>query len=130
MTFSKYINIPYKHHGRDFGGVDCYGLVWLIFKEEKEIILPDVIYDKWWSREGENHIVENIDSLWDKVQVPYKRFDCPIFYLTPEKNVANHIGLFISPNEFIQVRENKRVEITRLDKFWKSRLYNAIRYKE
>jgi len=36
-----YIGIPYVDKGRDYNGVDCFGVLRLIFKEHTNIILPD-----------------------------------------------------------------------------------------
>ena len=37
----KYLRIPFKSGCRGFDGCDCGGLVWLIFKNELNIELPD-----------------------------------------------------------------------------------------
>lgn len=48
MDILKYMEIPYMYNGRDEKGCDCYGLVRLVLKNEKEIELP---------------LFENIDNL-------------------------------------------------------------------
>lgn len=135
MNFSKYIDIPYKNLGRDFEGVDCWGLICLIFKHEKNIILPDFTelkYEKGWYKKGHNHILDNkgtIDgTFWDIVNRPYKVYDGFIFYLSSEK-IANHTGMYIGNNKFIHVYEEKTSCINRLDDLWKSKMYAAFRYK-
>jgi len=40
---SKYIGIPYCLGGRELlGGLDCYGLVRLVYQQERSIVLPDL----------------------------------------------------------------------------------------
>ena len=41
MKVEKYIRIPFRSHGRDFDGCDCYGLVRLFLKEELGKEIPD-----------------------------------------------------------------------------------------
>lgn len=36
-----YIGLPYVSRGRSAEGVDCYGLVWLLFRNELGVELPD-----------------------------------------------------------------------------------------
>ncbi|MGB3212440.1 MAG: NlpC/P60 family protein [Desulforhopalus sp.] len=47
MDLERYKSIPYKEHGRDFSGVDCWGLARLIRYHESGILMPS------WSAEYE-----------------------------------------------------------------------------
>lgn len=129
-NFGKYIGIPYKNLGRDFSGCDCYGLVYLVYKTELGIVLPDYTelqYSKDWYKE-ENHILENIDSKWSKVEeTPYKIFDALIFYGIGFTTVANHIGIYIGDDKFLHVFSSSTSMISRLEKF-SNKLYGVMRY--
>ena len=134
MNFGKYINIPYRNKGRDFNGVDCFGLIWLIYKSELEIDLPDFTelnYHKNWYEEKEEFILDNFRKYegikWKKVDKPYKLFDALIFYNRCEGVIANHIGLFIGGNKFLHVNEKNSSQVDRLNRYWGKRLYNTVR---
>lgn len=131
MNLNKYIGLPYKNLGRDFNGVDCWGLVYLVFKEEKEIILPDYTelkYDEKWYK-NENHILDNISNEWLEVHKPYQKFDALIFYnVGINYNIANHIGLYIGEDKILHILENRHSAINRLDQFWLSKLFKGMRF--
>lgn len=44
VDVQRYIQIPYKVHGRDFDGCDCLGLVILVCREEFGKEIPDILY--------------------------------------------------------------------------------------
>jgi len=127
--FDKYIGIPYLHNSSSFSGCDCYGLYKLIFKEEKNITLPSFIYSEKWYKSNENHIVENINTGFYKVEWPYKLYDGIIFFYG-SNSIANHIGMWINNNKFIHVYENESSMISKFDDFWKSKVYCAVRYNK
>uniref|UniRef100_A0A6M3KH25 Putative tail protein n=1 Tax=viral metagenome TaxID=1070528 RepID=A0A6M3KH25_9ZZZZ len=131
--FSKYIKLKYKNLGRDFSGIDCFGLVWLIFKEERNIILPDFTTLNYnpdlISSNHKDIIIDTIDTnnTYKKVKPPYKMFDCPIFLDSCTLTFANHIGMFITDTSFIHIRENTTVMVSQLDNYYNSKLYTVIR---
>lgn len=135
MNFKKYIDIPYKHAGRSFKGTDCAGLIQLIYKEEKNIVLPDnFVYDKYWYKEEDvnnNHLLNTISSYNYKVKVnpPFKVFDCLLFW-NQKRTYVDHIGMFIEENKFIHTYRNSSSKIDRIEGYWNSRLWGTFRYKE
>lgn len=134
IDFSKYINLPYKHKGRDFNGVDCYGIAYLIYKTETDIFTPDFLdvdYEEKWYTKDQNHIVNNMGLLdltqWDVVTPPYKVLDGLILFLA-SKRIANHCALYIGNDKIIHIYEEHKSMIERLDSY-RSKIYCAIRHK-
>ena len=37
------VGIPYAEHGRDYSGADCWGIVWLYYRDVRGIVLPDYL---------------------------------------------------------------------------------------
>ena len=132
VNFSEYIGIKYKHKGRSMGGADCYGLVVLIYSRKLGIELSDFLdvnYEQKWYKDKKDHIVNNISEIWETVIEPYRVYDGLLFYNSPKKIVANHIGLYIGNDKFIHLEEDSTSMVSRLDNYWTSRLYRALRYK-
>lgn len=40
MDLSQYAGVPFLERGRSRAGVDCWGLVWLIYQEQFGVIIP------------------------------------------------------------------------------------------
>jgi len=134
MNFAKYIDIPYMKSGVTKNGTDCFGLVYLIYKEELGIELPKlnhIGYDsKTWYKEKGKQITNNIDTLWYRVDAPYKVYDGLIFTRYNGSKIADHIGMYIGNNKFIHVEERSTSRVERLNGTpFEERLYAAVRYK-
>ena len=132
QLFDKYIGLKYKNLGRSFDGVDCFGLICLIYAEERNTILPDFTelrYSQDWYKE-ENHILDNIWTDWKEINSQYKIYDGLLFYNSSQKIVVNHIGIYIGNDKFLHIQENQTSMISRLDKFWTSKLYKGLRWQK
>ena len=130
INFDKYIGLSFKHKGRDFDGVDCYGLFALMLKEEKNINMPGYEYTLNWSDEGCNHIQEKMYYFnnWDAVGEPLKPFDVILFYATPNNKIVNHMGIYIGDNKFIHASSLYKSKIDKLEGAWKHRIYKILRF--
>lgn len=68
----KIIGVPWINRGKSFEGVDCYGLVWLYYKEVLDITLP--AYEcagEYTNEEFINHWQTGIDTgNWQETQRP------------------------------------------------------------
>lgn len=133
ITIFEYAGIPYKHLGRDKNGVDCWGLIMLIYKDKLNIQLQDigdigeVDYAKNWSLQGKDYFMENYQSRWERVTTP-KIFD--IVLLRNSRGIANHAGVMLNSNSFINCLKGGVVVSRITDAVWKGRLVGFFRYKK
>jgi murein DD-endopeptidase len=98
----KFLGIPYKHLGRDWKGLDCYGLLMLYAKEILGIELIDWWYEEDWSKNGENYFTNNYQKYADKVDIP-KRHDIILICSDLEVRIPNHVAILVEePNVIIQ----------------------------
>jgi cell wall-associated NlpC family hydrolase len=113
MNISKYIGTPYKQHGRSIEeGLDCYGVVILIYKEQG-IKIPDIYYPDT-DIATNKRIMESLEST-----IPNKKLDKPEPYCIIEFTVLgepSHVGIYIGNNEFIHSSQKTGVVI---DKLWR-----------
>jgi len=131
INYSKYIGIPYKNLGRDFSGVDCYGLLYLFYKNELGLEFPsfeELAYPKKWYKKGYNIINDNVPETVFKVEPPFQIFDGLVFFLNSK--LANHTALYIGRNKILHVYEGISSMIEDLDIGWRRRLYCGYRHKD
>lgn len=128
MSFEKYIGLKYKEKGRDFSGVDCYGLVRLIYKNEYKIDLPS--FTEEYTQDNTLRIQELIAQYkegWESVDDPVEGSIVLFRVLGTE----SHVGVVINSTQFIHVRENQDSVIESLDSaYWKKRKVGYFKYSE
>lgn len=122
--------IPYEHNGRSFEGVDCWGAVYLFFKE-LGIKLPiddgEFISGTWY-KEDPRRYARALDEFGSEVG-HYKNLqslDIPYFILY--KNVITHTAVMLDNVHFMHVLIDKKVTIdTMKRRFWRAKYRGARR---
>jgi probable lipoprotein NlpC len=134
-NWAKYINIPFKDLGRSFSGVDCYGLLALIYENELGIVLPDyteLVYNSRCDLKTKNdHILKSIGINWVQTDSKLKEFDALLFNRRCDTRITSHIGLYAGNGKFLHVLEDFPSMLERLDNpLWKSKFYGAMRWQK
>ena len=126
MNYDKYIGLPYKNNGRDAAGVDCWGLVYLFYKDELGIELPSYIDD--YVGPNDPSVVSLVNSYkdqWTSTTTPNVG-DVVLFNILGE---PTHVGVYIGNNKFLHARDGKDVVIESLNNVkWTKRLEGIYEY--
>ncbi len=123
----KYLGIPYQHHGRSLSGLDCYGLILEVFKNQG-VRLWDIHdeYDQEWSWKGKDFFIENYAREWEKVLDP--RF-MDVVCFKNGKDIVNHAGVLLGEGKFIHAVKAGVVVSKLTDSQWQKRFVGFYRYK-
>ena len=128
LWWNDYIGIPYAEKGRNKSGLDCWGLVRLVYKEQYNIEIPSFAED--YESYNEKHIQELIligKENWTKVSEP----SIGDAILLRINGLFMHVGVVVSDNQFIHVREGQDTVIERFDTgVWKHRVEGFYKYTE
>jgi len=111
--WNDYVGIPYKLHGRDEDGLDCWGLVRLIYKEQKDIDLPS-FSEEYLNSDDVRHneeVIARHKEGWS-LSNDYTVGDVALFRINGSES---HVGVIIDDNKFIHAREGNSVTIEKLD---------------
>lgn len=127
INTEKYIGIPYKANGRDYDGIDCWGLVRLVYKEELGIDLP--------SLDGEYQIdddarIQDLFAQYKEGWKPSEGIEAGDVVLFRVLGSETHVGIAVSPTQFLHSRDNQNSAIESFDNHkWKSRFVGAYKYE-
>ncbi len=128
MQIADYVKIPYRFNGRDFDGVDCWGLVTLWFRHELGIELLDYKHDKKNSLEVSNSGVfaENAHKEFrpisdDQIQ----RHDAIL--MQNASYTPNHIGVYLGGGKFLHSLDEYGTTVSKLS-VWRSRICGFYRH--
>ena len=126
MLTNKYVGIPYKANGRDETGLDCWGLVRLVYSEEFNINLPSFSTDYTISDNA------RIEELIDQYREGWKEESTPeegSVVLFRILGTETHVGIAVSNTHFIHVREGSDVAIESFESLkWSKRISGYYKY--
>lgn len=124
-----YIDLPYQVDGRSRGGVDCWGLVHLIYRERLGIVLPDKAGIHTAHEKDLAAIAQAMDeeaSLWKKVEKP----DVYDVVLMRRGILACHVGICVGEGRFLHVVEGTDSTLEDLGGLrWGKRVVGFYRYE-
>lgn len=129
MWSDKYIGIPYKENGRDFNGVDCWGLARLVYKEELGIDLPSFAeeYDVGDTREYLQELIAQHKEGWEPVDRPSKGTMVLFRILGNE----SHVGVAVNETHFVHARDGYDSSLEAFSSgAWKARIVGYYKYSE
>lgn len=117
FTVADLIGIPWKLHGRDKSGYDCYGLA-----IEVEARLGKTLQDVYYEDNNAELCSGKASTLNVK---PTKKIEVGnILQMTFNNEL--HIGIVISPSTFIHSTRNQGVRISRIGAIPYSQVYEVV----
>jgi sulfur carrier protein ThiS len=127
MWYNKYVGIPYKEAGRDIAGIDCWGLLRLIYKEQYNIDIPSFSdsYTSSKDRDLTTELIAQNKEQWVQQENP-EVGDGILFRVL---GLETHIGVYLGDNKFIHAKEGHSSVIESLTSAkWKNRVTGYFRY--
>jgi cell wall-associated NlpC family hydrolase len=113
MTVKDLVGIPYKAHGRDSSGMDCYGVIIEVLRR-KGINVPDVFYPDT-NNDTNKKVMEILEN-----GIPNTRLEKPEEYAVVEILVfgqPSHAGVCLGDGTFIHALKNFGVVIEPLSRY-------------
>lgn len=133
--WNQYVGIPYVPRGRDKAtGLDCYGLLIRVYKEQFGITIPDYAYDAAATPSPAvtcdliDHAVKT-PALWHLIpnQSLWNHGDVAVFSLTA---LPFHTGILLPRHYMLHCVTKLGVVVERLSKNWTNRLVGVYRHEE
>lgn len=123
-----YIGVPFRVGGRDLNGVDCYGLVRLIYQLERQIVLPEV--DTPYHETGP-HVAPMVQrgtlaGPWEVVADREQPFDVLVIN---EGGEPCHLGLVLAPGWMLHAARGQGVGVSpHCSPRYRNRIAYRVRY--
>lgn len=130
MNLSKYIGLPYVKYGRDVKtGLDCYGLVVHIYKQEFNIeldALTNITTEHGYTRASKELV--NTQSYKEFIEVTGERKLGDIILISFAGNPL-HVGMAINENSMIHSNEGIDCVIEDIrGTVWRNKIHKTLRH--
>jgi len=128
MWSNKYLGIPYLHHGRDETGIDCWGLVRLVYKQEYQVDLPSFVESYLEDdRIRSEELIAQYREGWEELDAPQE--GCVVVLRV--MGHLSHVGVCINERQFLHAQEGSGSSVQDFDGVkWSRRVSGFYRYRE
>lgn len=126
-----YIGLSFKEHGRNRLGVDCWGLVRLIYAERFSVALPSYVYayPNTTSPEILGELVGKESQKWKVVALGEERLGDVIVLRIHGHPM--HVGIVIGDQQMLHIQTGINASIENYQNMrWKNRIVGFYRHKE
>ena len=130
MWTDEYIGLPFLHNGRDRNGLDCWGLIQLVYQEKLGIELPTYggIY-----KDSSPQTMREIGIAMDRERERWRAVSQPKDYdvvlLKIAGKLPTHVGV-VSGKFFLHIMSGTESIIERMDNLmWAHRISGVYRCK-
>lgn len=133
LSLRKYVGLPFVEGGRDFSGVDCYGVIVLIYREELGVDLWDTSGYSLDNYSKENLMLSNYYKNWEPIDKEHlQEMDVLLFTTDLElPDIPTHIALYVGENKMIHCTRKLDTHISKFKKGPLGTLFHsAYRYKD
>lgn len=124
MNFDAFVGLPWRDKGRERDGLDCYGLVALVYAEQAGIVLPSYAEDYATSedREAVCDLIEGRAEPWREVA---ERDVRPLdLVLLRHAGVERHIGLVVRRGYVLHIGLD--LNVSRIESYRAGRLARRV----
>lgn len=126
---ANYVGLPFKDQGRERDGVDCWGLIRLIYRERYGLLLPSYA-EAYVTAEDEEEIgalVRRERPAW--LEIPLAEAAEGDVLVLRMRGQPMHVALALDQPWFLHVHEGINAVVERRDSAkWAHRLVGAYRY--
>ena len=125
-----YIGLPFKDHGRDTSGLDCWGLVRLVLAEQFGVALPSYIreYERTTQVEKISDLIKRESFKWRLI----KQGDeiCGDVIVLRVRGQPMHVGMVIGDKQMLHIEHGINSVIEKYSgNRWANRISGVYRYK-
>ena len=127
----EYLSIPYAPMGRSRAGVDCWGLVAVLYRERFRIDLPSYAeqYASPSDREEVARLIASQRPLWRAVEAGAERVGDVVVLRCPGEAVAAHVGVVVGEGMMLDARVGGVVCEPYRTGLWADRVDGFVRHE-
>lgn len=126
----RYIGLPFREHGRDRSGVDCWGLVRLALAEQFSVALPSFVteYRHTLEKSRIGPLIERETQHWQRIG---KNTEAPGDVVVLRLHgKPMHVGLVLGDRHMLHIEAGINSAIERYNSpQWSERLFGFFRHR-